>query len=172
MFNLSSAHAPRFLLDRLSTSAWNVLLMCFLLSWLFHPQILSSEEIQVWSNELSAGLKAVGEHRRGASLLLHFGKSFLYFFMGQAYSLLFCLYVCMYVWKEKGQWVLGGSLLSNQHKSVSLLDLRRKLCQLVRGLSDLQHAFVTLDFMLLCLSSGMSEKELKTQSIGKIIFSE
>ena len=42
----------------------------------------------------------------------------------------------------------------------------------VRGLLDLQHAFVTLDFMLLCLSSGMSEKEIKTPSTGKRVFSE
>lgn len=120
MFNLSSAHAPRFLLDRLSTSAWNVLLMCFLLSWLFHPQILSSEEIQVWSDELSAGLKAVGEHRRGASLLLQFGKSFLFFFQetGLQSSLLFiCLYVCM---KRKGTVGLGWQL-AEQPTQISIL---------------------------------------------------
>lgn len=132
MFNLSSAHAPRFLLDRLSTSAWNILLTCFLLSWLFHPQILSSEEIQVWSAELSAGLKAVGSIIGEWVCSSTFENLSLFFFSGDRLTVFSSVYifVCMYIWKEKGQWVFGSSLLSNEHRSVSLLDLRRKLCWL------------------------------------------
>lgn len=72
------------------------------------------------------------EHHRGVSLLLHFRKSFLFFFSGDRLTVFSSVYifVCMYIWKEKGQWVFGSSLLSNEHRSVSLLDLRRKLCWL------------------------------------------
>lgn len=44
MFNLSSAHAPQFLLDRFPTCMQSLLLMSFLLCWLIRPRWLLNKE--------------------------------------------------------------------------------------------------------------------------------